>query len=61
MPVQKTRLSIKDTYYRLRFVRPLAHIWWSPEVISGSMLFAGLVGLFLNALTGPYNERNEKR
>ena len=36
-------------------------IWWSPDVISGSILFGGLVGLFLNALTGPYNERNEKR
>ncbi|MGA7356841.1 MAG: hypothetical protein WBW76_15560 [Candidatus Cybelea sp.] len=29
-------------------------IWWSPDVISGSILFAGLVGLFLNALTGPF-------
>jgi hypothetical protein len=29
-------------------------IWWTPDVISGSILFAGLVGLFLNALTGPF-------
>ncbi|HVN69341.1 MAG TPA: hypothetical protein VMU38_06820 [Candidatus Binatia bacterium] len=29
-------------------------IWWSPDVISGSILFAGLAGLFLNALTGPF-------
>jgi hypothetical protein len=29
-------------------------IWWSPDVISGSILFAGLVGLFLNALAGPF-------
>jgi hypothetical protein len=29
-------------------------IWWSPDVISGSVLYAGLVGLFLNALTGPF-------
>jgi hypothetical protein len=29
-------------------------IWWTPDVISGSILFAGLVGLFVNALTGPF-------
>jgi hypothetical protein len=29
-------------------------IWWSPDVIAGSILYAGLVGLFLNALTGPF-------
>jgi hypothetical protein len=29
-------------------------IWWSPDVISGSVLFAGLCGLFLNALAGPF-------
>lgn len=29
-------------------------IWWTPDVVSGSVLFAGLVGLFLNALTGPF-------
>jgi hypothetical protein len=33
-------------------------IWWSPDVISGSILFAGLVGLFLNALTGPFPQRS---
>ncbi len=32
-------------------------IWWSPDVISGSVLFAGLIGLFLNALTGPFPQR----
>ena len=32
-------------------------IWSSPDVISGSVLFAGLVGLFLNALTGPFPKR----
>jgi hypothetical protein len=32
-------------------------IWWTPDVISGSVLFAGLVGLFLNALTGPFDQR----
>ncbi len=31
-------------------------IWWSPDVISGSILFAGFVGLLLNALTGPFRE-----
>lgn len=31
-------------------------IWWSPDVISGSILYAGLVGLFLNALTGPFGQ-----
>jgi len=31
-------------------------IWWSPDVISGSIFFAGLVGLFLNALTGPFHQ-----
>ncbi len=33
-------------------------IWWSPDVISGSILFAGLVGLFVNALTGPFQRRS---
>jgi hypothetical protein len=28
-------------------------IWWSPDVISGSIVFAGLIGLFLNAFAGP--------
>jgi hypothetical protein len=32
-------------------------IWWTPDVISGSVLFAGLVGLFLNALTGPFDRQ----
>jgi hypothetical protein len=31
-------------------------IWWSPDVTSGSVFFAGLVGLFLNALTGPFQQ-----
>jgi hypothetical protein len=28
-------------------------VWWSPDVISGSIVFAGLVGLFLNAFGTP--------
>jgi hypothetical protein len=28
-------------------------IWWSPDVISGSIAFAGLIGLFLNAFAQP--------
>lgn len=32
----------------------MSGIWWTPDVISGSVLFAGLVGLFLNLLTGPF-------
>jgi hypothetical protein len=28
-------------------------IWWSPDVISGSIVFAGLIGLFLNAFGAP--------
>jgi hypothetical protein len=28
-------------------------IWWSPDVVSGSILFAGLIGLFLNAFGAP--------
>jgi hypothetical protein len=31
-------------------------IWWTPDVTSGSVLFAGLAGLFLNALTGPFDQ-----
>jgi hypothetical protein len=32
-------------------------IWWSPDVIAGSILFAGLVGIFLNELAGPFPQR----
>jgi hypothetical protein len=28
-------------------------IWWSPDVTSGSIVFAGLIGLFLNAFSAP--------
>lgn len=28
-------------------------IWWSPDVLAGSVIFAGLVGLLLNALSSP--------
>jgi hypothetical protein len=31
-------------------------IWWSPDVISGSVVFAGFVGFLLNALTGPFKQ-----
>jgi hypothetical protein len=31
-------------------------IWWSPDVISGSILFAGFVGYLLNSLTGPFKQ-----
>jgi hypothetical protein len=29
-------------------------IWWSPDVIAGSVLFAGIIGVFLNELAGPF-------
>jgi hypothetical protein len=29
-------------------------LWWSPDVISGSVVFAGLTGLFMNAIASPY-------
>lgn len=29
-------------------------IWWSPDVIAGSILFAGLAGIAANALAGPF-------
>jgi hypothetical protein len=28
-------------------------LWWSPDVISGSILIAGFVGIFVNALSSP--------
>jgi hypothetical protein len=28
-------------------------VWWSPDVISGSIVFAGLVGIFVNVLSTP--------
>lgn len=32
-------------------------IWWSPDVISGSVLFAGIAGLAVSALSGPFPQR----
>lgn len=32
-------------------------LWWTPDVIGGSILFAGIAGLFLNALAGPFQRR----
>jgi hypothetical protein len=29
-------------------------LWWSPDVIAGSVFFAGLCGMLLNALAGPF-------
>jgi hypothetical protein len=33
-------------------------IWWSPDVISGSVLFAGIAGLSVSALSGPFPARS---
>jgi len=35
-------------------------IWWSPDVISGSILFAGFAGLSASALTGPFSRGGQK-
>jgi hypothetical protein len=29
-------------------------LWWTPDVIVGSVIFAGLSGIFVNALAGPF-------
>jgi hypothetical protein len=29
-------------------------LWWSPDVLVGSVFFAGICGVLLNALTGPF-------
>jgi hypothetical protein len=29
-------------------------IWWTPDVVAGSILFAGFAGLFVNAAAGPF-------
>jgi hypothetical protein len=32
----------------------MSGLWWSPDVITGSVLFAGIAGLFANALAYPF-------
>jgi hypothetical protein len=51
--------TVPATYWVVMLVTlaiTMGGIWWSPDVISGSIIFAGLVGLFLNALTGPFSQ-----
>ena len=31
-------------------------IWWTPDVVSGSIIYAGLIGAFLNALASPLRD-----
>jgi len=38
------------TVYLAVLAVTMGGIWWTPDVTSGSILFAGLVGVFLNAL-----------
>lgn len=38
----------------LMLAATMGGIWWSADVISGSILFAGFVGYLLNSLTGPF-------
>lgn len=32
-------------------------LWWSPDIVSGSVVFAGLSGLFVNAIASPSRQR----
>ncbi len=29
-------------------------VWWTPDILAGSILYAGLAGLFINAISGPF-------
>lgn len=52
--------SLPTTYWAVLLgilALTMGGIWWSPDVIFGSILFGGLVGVFLNALTGPFRQR----